>query len=100
MAFLNINGLSTHVDELGVYLATNDIDILANEIKLDESIMEGEINIGGYDIVQRDRKRRGGGECFFVKSSINFSSRRDLNIEDLESLSVEIQNPDPNHFLL
>ena len=101
MAFLNINGLSTHVDELGVYLATNDIDILAiNETKLDESIMEGEINIGGYDIVQRDRKWGGGGECFFVKSSINFSTRRDLNIEDLESLSVEIQNPRSKPFLV
>ena len=47
--------------ELRVYLATNDIDILAiNETKLDESIMEGEVNICGYDIVRRDRKRGGG----------------------------------------
>ena len=55
---ININGLSTHVDELRVYLATitNDIDILAiNETKLDESIMEGEGNICGYDIVRRER---------------------------------------------
>ena len=51
-ASLNINGLSTHVDELRVYLATNDIDILAiNETKLDDSIMKGEVNIFGYDIV-------------------------------------------------
>ena len=41
IASLNINGLSTHVDELRVYLATNDIDILAiNETKLDGSIRE------------------------------------------------------------
>lgn len=61
MASLNINGPSTHVDELRVYLATNDIDILAiNETKLDESIMEGEVNICGYDIVRRDRERGGG----------------------------------------
>ena len=30
IASLNINCLSTHVDELRVYLATNDIDILSN----------------------------------------------------------------------
>ena len=39
---ININGLSTHVVELRVYLVTmtNDIDILAiNETKLDESII-------------------------------------------------------------
>ena len=62
IASLNINGLSTHVDELRVYLATNDIDILAiNETKLDESIREGEVNICGYDSVRRDRKKGGLG---------------------------------------
>ena len=101
MASLNINGLSTHVDELRVYLATNDIDILAiNETKLDESIMEGEVNICGYDIVRRDRKRGGGGVCFFVKNSINFSTRHDLNVDDLENLCVEIQNPRSKPFLV
>ena len=101
MASLNINGLSTHVDELTVYLATNDIDILAiNETKLDESIMEGEVNICGYDIVRRDRKRGGGGVCFFVKNSIIFSTRHDLNVDDLENLCVEIQNPRSKPFLV
>ena len=101
MAALNINGLSTHVDELRVYLATNDIDILAiNGTKLDESIMEGEVNICGYDIVPPDRKRGGGGVCFFVKNSINFSTRHDLNVDDLENLCVEIQNPRSKPFLV
>ena len=60
MASLNINGLSTHVDELRVYLATNDIDILAiNETKLDESIMEGEVNMTLSDEIEREV----GEEC-------------------------------------
>ena len=60
MASLNINGLSTHVDELRVYLATNDIDILAiNETKLDESIMEGEVNMTLSEEIEREV----GEEC-------------------------------------
>ena len=38
--------------------------------------------------------------CFFVKSSINFSTRRDLNIDDLENLCVEIQNSRFKPFLV
>ena len=62
--------------------------------------MEGEVNICGYDIVRRDRKRGGGGVCFFVKNSINFSTRHDLNVDDLENLCVEIQNPRSKPFLV
>ena len=58
--------------------------IAINDSKLDESIMEGEVNICGYDIVRRDRKRSGGGVFFFVKNSINFSTCRDLDVDDLQ----------------
>ena len=80
---------------------TNGIDILAiNETKLNESVMKGEVNICGYDIVRRDRKRGGGGVCFFVKNSINFSTRRDLNIDELEIICREIQSPLSKPFLV
>lgn len=35
----------------------------------------------------------GGGVCFFVKSSINFSVRNDWNIADLENLCIEVRKP-------
>lgn len=38
--------------------------------------------------------------CFFVKNSINFSTRHDLNVDDLENLCVEIQNPRSKPFLV
>ena len=38
LASLNINSLSAHIDELKIYLSTNDLDVLAiNEMKLDPS---------------------------------------------------------------
>ena len=52
-ASLNIDGLSTHLDRLIVYLFTNDT-LAINESKCDESILDGEVNICGYDIVQRE----------------------------------------------
>ena len=61
--------------------------------------MEVEVNICGYDIVRRDRKRGWGGVCFCVKNSINCSTRHDLNVDDLENLCVEIQNPRSKPFL-
>jgi len=71
MACLNINSLVKHVDELKVLLAQFSFDILANnETKLDESIKSSELHIPGYEFIRRDRNKRGGGEGFYIKSSI------------------------------
>ena len=37
--------------------------------------------------------------CFFVKNSINLSTRRDHDVDDLENLCVEIRNPRSKPFL-
>ena len=69
MASLNINQLTTHIDELRILLANNDIDIVSiNETKLNESIRDHEVHISGYEIIRRDRlTKSGGGVCFYVK---------------------------------
>ena len=59
-----------------------------NETNLDETITDNEIYIPGYDIVRLDRLTNGGGGvCFYVKNSINFIIRNDLNMDTLENLS-------------
>ena len=51
LACLNINKLTTHIDELRIFLANNDLDVLAiNETKLDENIKDDEVRIPGYEI--------------------------------------------------
>jgi len=97
IACLNINSLAKHVDELKVLLAQFSFDILAiNETKLDESIKSSELHKPGYEFIRRDRNRHCGGVDFYMKSSNSFIVRSDLNVINLENLTVEIRKPNSN----
>ena len=74
LASLNINKLTTHIDELKIFLANNDIDILSiNETKLNTNTSDDEVHIPGYEIIRRDRVTNGGGGiCFYVKKCNKF----------------------------
>ena len=89
-----MQSLIKHIDDVRIFLADNPVDVLAiNESKLDDSIKSCELYIPGYEITRRDRNRNGGGVCFCIKTSINFVICRDLNLNDLENLCLEIQKP-------
>ena len=38
----------------------------------------------GYEFIRRDRNRQGGGVGFYIKTSINFAVRSDLNVPILK----------------
>ena len=89
MAFLNINSLVKHVDELRVFLAEFSFDILAiNETKLDESIKSSKLNIPCHEFIRRDRNRHGGGVGFYIKSSNSYIVHSGLNVINLENLTI------------
>ena len=67
---------------------------------LDESILNSEIDIPGYEIVRRDRNINGGGVCFYIKTAINYSVRTDLNINNLENLCLEVRKPNSKPFVI
>ena len=104
MAALNINRLTTHIDELRLFIAQEKIDILAiNETELDDLVGNNDIYIPGYEIVRRDRVtngHNGGGVCFYIRSNLNYNIRQDLQHEKLEFLAVEINNPHSKPFLV
>ena len=104
LASLNITSLVNHIDELRVFLARNRVDVLAiNETRLDANIMDSEVYIPGYEIIRRDRcinGRHGGGVCFYVRLTINFSLRPDLSCQEIESLCIEIRKPNSKPFLI
>ena len=104
MASLNITRLLKNLDELRILLANNYIDVLAiNKTRLDSSISDCELFISGYEIFRRDRSingRHGGGVCFYVRSTINYTPRLDLNIDHLENLCIEIRKPRAKPFLV
>jgi hypothetical protein len=87
-----------------VLLFENPIDVLAvNETRLDSTISDNEMRVPGYEIVRRDRNvngKLGGGVCFCVRQNINYSTRHDLSIDQLENLCIEIRKPRSKPFLV
>ena len=41
-----------------------------SESKLDETVLDGEIQIPGYTIIRSDRNRHGGGVLCYIKDTI------------------------------
>ena len=95
IASLNVNSLSAHIYVVRILLDDKFLDVLAIQgTKLNSYHKDSEFHISGFDLVRRDRiSDGGGGVCFYIKSSINFSVRNDLNIADLENVCIEVRKP-------
>ena len=102
LASLNVNKLSTHIDEIRILLADKCLDVLAiQETKLDVSNNNSDFYICGYELIRRDRlSDADGGICFYIKSTLNFSVRTDLNFDELENLCIEIRKPNSKPFIV
>ena len=102
LASLNVNKLSTHIDEIRILLDDKCLDLLAiQETKLDVSNNNSDFYICGYELIRRHRlSGAGGGICFYIKSTINFSVRTDLNIDELENLCIKISKPNSKPFMV
>ena len=101
IASLNINSLLKHIDELRVCVSKQQIDILAiNETKLDSNIPMDLISLEGYNWLSMNRNRFGGGVGFYIRSTIDFRIRPDLNTQGIELLSIEISKYKTKPFLL
>ena len=101
MALLNIVSLPKHVDELRISKLFMYFDLFAlNETRLDSSISDGLVNISGYDIIRKDKSRRGGCVCVYLRSSINYKTRNDLVPDGLEAVCLEICRPNSRNFIV
>ena len=59
---LNVNSLLPKIDELRYISKLSNAAIIGiTETKLDDSILNSELNIDGYDLLRCDRDRHGGG---------------------------------------
>ena len=98
---LNIHSIEKHIDELRVILAMLEFkfDVLClSESKIHRDFdPKIDINIEGYQSpVGTPTESTKGGVLIYVKNSINFKPRNDLNIyksKELESSFIEIVNP-------
>ena len=90
-AHVNITSLPKHLDELKLFLQQLPFEILSfNETRLDETIQNNMVQIPGYEIIRRDRNRRGGGVAFLVKNNYSYTLRDDLISKDLEAICIEL----------
>jgi hypothetical protein len=58
-------------------------------------VSDGLVSNCGYDIIRKDRSRRGGGVC-----SISYKTRNDLVPDGLEAVCLEICKPNSRTFIV
>ena len=97
---LNINSLLSKIDELWeIARKTRATVIGITESKLDRSVLDGEINIDGYELVRSDRNRHGGGVACYIRSDISFNVRGDFSSE-IENIFLDILLPKTKPILI
>lgn len=65
-----------------------DVFFNLRETKLDESVKNSYVHTPGFKIVRCDGNWIVRGVCLYIKTSINYLVRTDLNINNLEHLSA------------
>ena len=88
---LNINSMCYKFDEIKPLLAEKTVDILfISENKLDPSFRNELFQVEGYRLERRDRNEFGGGVAAFVRTDIPARRRKDLEMQQTESIYYEV----------
>jgi exonuclease III len=98
---LNVRSLIPKIEELRVLLADIKLDILCiSESYLDDTVLNSEVKVDGYQLVRNDRNRNGGGVLIYLRDSIAFKDRSDLSDKNVECRWIEIQEVKENPILI
>ena len=93
MIHLNINSVLSKIEELRVVARKSKAAIIGvTESKLDATILDGEVNIDGYEVIRSDRNRHGGGVACYVRNDISFNVRSDFS-DEIENIVFNILLP-------
>ena len=65
-----------------------------------KQLNDHEVNVIGYEILRKDRNRNNGGVAVYVRNTINYISRTELDTDDLETITVEISKPRLKPFIV
>ena len=97
---LNINSVLSKIDELRIIANKSKASVIGiTESKLDKTVLDGEINIDGYELVRSDRNRHGGGVACYIRNDISFSVRGDFSNE-IENIFLDIFLPKTRPILI
>ena len=92
LAHLNINGLLSKFDWIGLLLRLRLPDILClSETKIDESVTDATLSVSGYEFFRNDRDRQGGGLCMYISSCLPCKRVSAPSFPGLERLLVSVQ---------
>lgn len=94
IAHVNVNSLVNKVNEVFNIVQKNNLHVLAiTETHLDQTITNGQLELKGYNILRRDRNRRGGGLAIYLQEHLLFKVRDDLCVDGIEILWIQIHLP-------
>ena len=97
---LNINSIVSKIDELRIIAKRSRASVIGiTESKLDETILDEEINIDGYKLARSDRNRHGGGVVCYIRNDISFNVRGDFSSE-IENMFLDIFLPKTKPILI
>ena len=70
---LNVNSLLPKIDEIGYMAKLSNAGVIGiTESKLDNRILDSEIQIDNYQILRCDRNRKGGGVACYVRNGLSY----------------------------
>ena len=65
--------------------------ICLNETFCDGSITDNEITLPNYSIARKDRNRQGGWVAMYIRNSLTFIRREDLETDNVECIWVKVK---------
>ena len=90
---INIHSLIGKIDEFKM-MCNNVYDIICvNETLCDKTVHDSELQLHGYNILRKDRKRDGGGVALYINDAFIFKRRDDLADVNIECIWAEITPP-------
>ena len=84
IAYLNVNGLRSHLDEVQLLINNLGLHILAlNEIKVNPLYPKELTSLAGYQQERLERTCNGGGISIYIRDSIKYKLRSNVPVDDL-----------------
>ena len=100
---LNIRSLRYKMDELRLLCDQHKPHVLAiSETWLDDSFVDEEVSLQGYNLMRRDRDCVGGGVAVYVAEHLNYNRLKDPRDSDIdvESIWFELSPPKTKKILI
>ena len=97
---INVNSLLPKIYEVNLIANKSNATILGiSETKLDNTIMDSELKIEGYDLIRSDRNRHGGGVACYIKKDRHYNVRANCPT-NFENIFLDLLLPNSKPILI